>query len=86
MLMKTGLLLCTDVCGIAHYIADGVNGFTVPPENPQALADKISQIIHHKEDLKDIKYAGRKIYEEHFSPETVRNQMREIIASMVTGR
>jgi glycosyltransferase involved in cell wall biosynthesis len=82
MLMKTGLLLCTDVCGIAHYIADGVNGFTVPPENPQALADKISYIIKHKDDLSDIKYAGRKIYEEHFSPEVVERQMLEIISSI----
>jgi glycosyltransferase involved in cell wall biosynthesis len=82
MLMKTGLLLCTDVCGIAHYIADGVNGFTVPPENPQALADKISYIIKHKDDLSDIKYAGRKIYEEHFSPEIVERQMLEIISSI----
>jgi glycosyltransferase involved in cell wall biosynthesis len=76
------LLLCTDVCGIAHYIADGVNGFTVPPENPQALADKISYIIKHKDDLSDIKYAGRKIYEEHFSPEIVERQMLEIISSI----
>jgi glycosyltransferase involved in cell wall biosynthesis len=86
MLMKGGLLLCTDVCGIAHYIADGVDGFTVPPENPQALADKLSHIIHHPDEWTAIKHAGRKIYEDHFSPEVVEEQMVQILSAMTAKR
>jgi glycosyltransferase involved in cell wall biosynthesis len=86
MLMKGGLLLCTDVCGIAHYIADGVGGFTVPPEDPQALADKLSHIIHHPDEWAAIKHAGRKIYEDHFSPEVVEEQMVQILSAMTAKR
>jgi glycosyltransferase involved in cell wall biosynthesis len=82
MLMKGGLLLCTDVCGIAHYIVDGEDGFTVPPEDPQALADKLSHIIHHPDEWAAIKHAGRKIYEEHFSPEVVEEQMVQILSAI----
>ena len=35
MMMKRNLCLCTQVCGIAHYIEDGVNGFTIPVEDPE---------------------------------------------------
>jgi colanic acid/amylovoran biosynthesis glycosyltransferase len=85
MLMKDGLLLCTDVCGIAHYIANGVGGFTVPSEDPQALADKLTHIIHHPNEWTAIKHAGRKIYEDHFSPEVVEEQMVQIL-STITGK
>lgn len=69
MMMKENSCLCTEVCGVAHYLEDGVNGFTVPPEDAGALRDKMKYIIDNRESLKKTGTAGRKIYEEHFSPE-----------------
>lgn len=80
-LMKSGILLCTDVCGIAHYIEDGVNGFKVPSESPIELANKIIYICDHIEDLDVIKHEGRKIYEDHFSREVIGQQLTEILFS-----
>lgn len=71
VMMKEALCLCTDVCGVAHYIEDGVNGFTVPSEDAEALARKIEFIIDNRELLGDVKKRGRSIYEEHFSPEVI---------------
>ena len=67
MMMKERLCLCTDVCGIAHYIQDGWNGFTVEPENVQQLADKICYIVGHQTDLQEISERGRMIFENYFS-------------------
>lgn len=69
MMMKRNLCLCTDICGVAHYIEDGVNGFTVPSENVGKLKEKIMYIIENRDSLESVGMAGRKIYEEYFSLE-----------------
>lgn len=67
MMMKGNLCLCTEVCGVAHYIEDGVNGFIVPPEDPEKLKEKIIYIIENCGSLEQIREAGRKSYEQYFS-------------------
>ena len=37
-------LIVTDVPGCRHFVRDGVDGFVVPPANPQALADAIAKL------------------------------------------
>lgn len=37
-------LVVTDVPGCRHFVRDGVEGFVVPPENPQALAAAIARL------------------------------------------
>lgn len=69
VMMKERICLCTDVCGVAHYIEDAVNGYTVPPEDVSVLAAKIEYVITHREEWERVEKAGRKIYEEHFSME-----------------
>ncbi len=39
----------SDVGGIKYSVADGETGFLVPPENPQALADKIEKLFADNE-------------------------------------
>lgn len=67
VMMKGNLCLCTDVCGVAHYIQDGVNGFTVPAEDAGALAGKIKYVIHNNSRLDSVRKAGRIIYETYFA-------------------
>lgn len=78
MMMKGNLCLCTDVCGIAHYMKDGVNGFTVPPEDADALADKIKYVIDCCEELEPIRQAGREIYERYFSMDVFEKNIMEL--------
>lgn len=81
MMMKRNLCLCTDVCGIAHYMTDGVNGFTVPPEDADALADKIKYVIDCCEELEPIRQAGREIYEKYFSMDVFEKNIMELAES-----
>lgn len=78
MMMKENLCLCTDVCGVAHYIEDGVNGFTVPPENADALAEKIEYIVAHNKELDPLRKAGRDIYETYFSMDVFADRIMEV--------
>ena len=79
MLMKEGICLCTDVCGVAHYMRDGENAFTVPVENPAALAEKIMKVIDMVGESEDLCGEGRRIYEEHFSEEVIQRQILRIL-------
>lgn len=66
-MMKGKLCLCTEICGIAYYMQDGVNGFLTPPEDSERLKEKLMYIIDHKKSMEQIKLAGRKTYETYFS-------------------
>ena len=79
MMMKGNLCLCTEVCGVAHYIEDGVNGLTVPAENPQALRDKIMCVIDHNQSLNPIRARGRAIYELHFAKSVFEPKVAQIV-------
>ncbi len=78
MMMKGNLCLCTDVCGIAHYMVDGVNGFTVPPEDADALAGKIKYVIDCCGELEPLRQAGRQIYEQYFSMAVFEKNIMEL--------
>ena len=80
MMMKRNLCLCTEVCGIAHYIKDGVNGFTVFPEDAEQLKEKIVYIIENSRSLDQVRMAGRKIYEQYFSLEVFEMRILELAA------
>lgn len=78
-MMKRKLCLCTNVCGIAHYIEDGIQGFTVPSEDVCALKEKIEYMIDNNQYFNSIRKEGRKVYEKHFSKDVVGAQVLELI-------
>lgn len=79
MMMKGNLCLCTKVCGIAHYIEDGVNGFTVPQEDVEALRRKIIFIIDQNHNLDMVRKAGREIYNLYFSEKVFISRILNIV-------
>lgn len=78
MMMKGNLCLCTEVCGIAHYIEDGVNGFTVPSEDTTLLVEKIQYIVDNNKELDAVRNGGRDVYEEHFSMDVFERRITEL--------
>jgi glycosyltransferase involved in cell wall biosynthesis len=60
-------VVASDVGGIPEIIENGVTGYLVPPENPEALAEKITLLLQNPERAAVIGQAGRRRVEEDFS-------------------
>jgi glycosyltransferase involved in cell wall biosynthesis len=59
----------TRVGGTAELILDGETGFVIPPENPSALAEKLTLLLDHHDLRRQMGEAGRRRVEELFSIE-----------------
>jgi L-malate glycosyltransferase len=57
----------TDVGGIPEQIVHGVNGFIVPPADPQALADSIDRLLSNPSLLASYGQKGYERYQEKFA-------------------
>jgi len=66
--MAAGLpVVATDVGGMGEAVVDGVTGFLVPPDDVDALADALGQLVGDSELRTRMGAAARARYEEHFS-------------------
>ncbi|MCR4946863.1 MAG: DUF4422 domain-containing protein, partial [Lachnospiraceae bacterium] len=84
-------VLCTEVCGVAHYITDGVNGFTVAADDSTALCEKITDLVNKffepagEELFKTVGEKGYEIYRDHFSMEVIDRQLEDIFKNLTGG-
>lgn len=65
--------------GIRDIIDDGVTGYIVERQNPQALADAIERLLINPALCRSMGAAGRKLYEERFTEERFENTMLECL-------
>lgn len=75
-------VVATDVGGVREAVINGHTGFLVPPENPQALSDKILSLLQHQDVAKSFGKAGRKRVEQFFSLKKMINQYEELYDEM----
>jgi glycosyltransferase involved in cell wall biosynthesis len=61
-------VVATDVGSVAEAVIDGETGLLVPPEDPEALAASISELLADPERRRRMGAAGRRRVLEHFSP------------------
>jgi len=59
----------TNVGGIPSLIRDGVNGFLVPPNSPEALAEKIIYLLLREGEAARMGAKGREFVAQTFSTE-----------------
>jgi glycosyltransferase involved in cell wall biosynthesis len=64
---------------IPEVVIDGVNGFLVPQQNVEALADKLEILIRNPELNNKMGLAGKKMYEDTFTLEHFENRMLAIL-------
>lgn len=73
MLMKEGLCICSDGCGISTYIKDERDAFVFERNNSMQLADKMERVynLYHsnEKEINLIRNNARKVYEKYFSKE-----------------
>jgi len=72
-------IISTNEGGIPDIVIDGVNGYLVPQQNSEALADKLEILIKNPELRLKMGFAGKKIYEEKFTLEIFEKRIVEIL-------
>lgn len=78
--MALGLpVITTNVPGCRETVVDGLNGFLVPPRDPETLARAMRHFIEHPEDIVPMGMEGRRLAEERFD---VHVQNQKLLAFM----
>jgi glycosyltransferase involved in cell wall biosynthesis len=67
-------VVATSVGGNAEAVQDGVSGFLVPPEDPDALSAAILQLLSDPSKARTMGAEGRSLVEERFTIEAMMNQ------------
>lgn len=77
--------VATDVGGVAEVLADGHNGFVVPPHDPRALADRVVHLAADVGLRQRMARAARAVYENGFSAESMVRQTESLYDMARTG-
>jgi glycosyltransferase involved in cell wall biosynthesis len=76
-------LVVTDVPGCRHFVRDGVEGFVVPPEDPDALAAALERLAHDAGLRRRMGEAARLRLLQGFTEAHVKQSLRAAYAAML---
>ena len=75
-------VVTTNWRGIPSVAEDGVNGFTVPIHDPEAIADRLMRLVRDPDLRQRMGREGRRIFEERFTLERFHRNMESALASV----
>ncbi len=78
------VIVTTDVPGCREVVEEEVNGYLVPPRDPESLAKKIEELINDPEKRKMFGANSRMIAVSQFSEDIVVRKTMEIYKSLLT--
>lgn len=82
--MATGIpVVSTAIDGVAHIVMDGKTGVLAPAGDPQRLAEKISELLQHPDDARQIGENGRKHVAANFQISQMTQSMHSIYTSIL---
>jgi glycosyltransferase involved in cell wall biosynthesis len=76
-----------DIPSIREWVENGVNGFLVPPEDPEKLAEKIIEVFNYSTDK--LKMVTNKAYFKVLNEANLRtnkNLIKELVSSIATNK
>src|SRR5262245_4119086 len=76
-------LVVTDVPGCRHFVRDGVEGFIVPPEDPDALANALERLARDADLRRRMGEAARLRLLQGFTEAHVKQSLRATYAAML---
>ena len=76
-------IVASDVPGCRSIVKDGVNGYLVPTNDHQALADALGKLIEDADLRKKMGAAGRKIILEEFTVQLINQRTKTIYNTLV---
>jgi glycosyltransferase involved in cell wall biosynthesis len=71
-------VIASDCAGSREIVLHGKTGFLVPPQDPEALADRIALLLDRPDEARRMGAAGRKHIEENFSLQTMVHKTIEV--------
>lgn len=74
------VVIVSDHTGTASLLTDGINGFIIPANSPQAAADSIEDVLDKRNQYCQIGDEARKTYEKFFTMRTFEQNVREIFS------
>jgi len=79
-------VITTDIPGMDEIIVDGRSGILVPPEDPEALAGKIKQVLSDASVSNRIAAGGRQRVIERFSAEKMVSETSQLYLELIENR
>ena len=77
-------VVCTNVGGIPEVINDRINGFLVPPTDPNALATKIINLLKDRTLANKLAYSSYEKIKQQFSLQFMLDKYAEIYSDLMT--
>lgn len=82
--MRAGMpIIASDVGGVNELVQDGVNGFLISRGNISELVEKLKYILDHKELIKFMGEASRKIYEEEYTADRMNQKILSVYNEVI---
>ena len=78
-------VVATNTGGVPEIIDDSRTGWLVPPADPDALADALSEVLAHPEEARTIAQAGHAAALEHFTAAAMVQQVEREIHHVLEG-
>lgn len=76
-------IIASDVGGVNELVQDDVNGFLIPRGNISELVEKLKYILDHKELIKYMGEASRKIYEEEYTADRMNQKILSVYNEVI---
>lgn len=70
---------------MADMVVDGVTGFLVPPDDPEALARRLAELVRDERLRTSMGRSGRRLYEQRFTPTVYEKNVADILARIMAG-
>lgn len=75
-------VVSTDVGGVREWLRDGMNGVLIEKENPEALAEALAGCANHPELLHQLKAAGARTFDRHFTLDRFGSRFADLLLSL----
>lgn len=79
-------LVATDIPGCREVVQDGINGFLIPPKDPQALAEALEKLLKDPGLRDRFGQASRALVEEKFASRKVVAKMLRLYAELLRSK
>lgn len=82
-MMQSKIAICSENTGTAGVLTDGKDGFIYHNDSEDELAEKITYVVQHKDEMQQIRVNARETYEQNFSMEIFEEKVRKQVAKIL---